>query len=119
MLFVSGLGNTFPVFFPPLLQEFGGSRAATAMAVTLIWVVGAALGPVAGHLVDRGSPRALVVLGLLATAAGLTVAVLAPTLGVFVVALGVGVGIGIGLTGMVTQAAVIATDYRRRRGLAT
>jgi predicted MFS family arabinose efflux permease len=119
MLFVSGLGNTFPVFFPPLLQEFGGSRAATALAVTLIWVVGAALGPVAGHLVDRGSPRALVAVGLLATAMGLAVAALAPTLGVFVVALGAGVGVGIGLTGMVTQAAVIATDYRRRRGLAT
>ena len=119
MLFVSGLGNTFPVFFPPLLEEFGGSRAATALAVTLIWVVGAALGPVAGHLVDRRSPRGLVAVGLLATAAGLAVAALAPTLGVFVLALGIGVGLGIGLTGMVTQAAVIAAEYRRRRGLAT
>ena len=36
MLFVAGLGNTFPVFFPPLLAEFGGSRAGTAMAVTLL-----------------------------------------------------------------------------------
>ena len=81
MLLVSGIGNTFPVFFPPLLHEFGGSRAATALAVTLIWVGGAMLAPVAGHLVDRWSPRALVVVGLLATAAGLTVAALAPTLG--------------------------------------
>jgi predicted MFS family arabinose efflux permease len=119
MLFVSGIGNTFPVFFPPLLEEFGGSRAATALAVTLIWVGGAALGPVSGHLVDRASPRALVVVGLLATAAGLAVASLAPTLRVFVLALGIGVGVGVGLTGMVTQAAVIAAEYRRRRGLAT
>jgi predicted MFS family arabinose efflux permease len=119
MLFVSGIGNTFPVFFPPLLQEFGGSRAATALAVTLIWVGGAVLGPVAGYLVDRGSPRALVVAGLLATAVGLAVASLAPTLRVFVLALGIGVGVGVGLTGMVTQAAVIAADYRRRRGFAT
>jgi predicted MFS family arabinose efflux permease len=119
MLFVSGIGNTFPVFFPPLLEEFGGSRAATALAVTLIWVGGALLGPVSGHLVDRASPRALVAVGLLATAAGLGVASLAPTLRVFVLALGIGVGVGVGLTGMVTQAAVIAADYRRRRGLAT
>ena len=118
MLFVSGIGNTFPVFFPPLLDEFGGSRAATALAVTLIWVGGAALGPVSGHLVDRASPRALVAVGLLATAAGLAVASLAPTLRVFVLALGIGVGVGVGLTGMVTQAAVIAAEYRRRRGLA-
>ena len=119
MLFVSGIGNTFAVFFPPLLEEFGGSRAATALAVTLIWVGGALLGPLSGHLVDRWSPRALVAIGLLATAGGLAVASLAPTLGVFVLALGTGVGIGVGLTGMVTQAAVIAADYRRRRGFAT
>jgi predicted MFS family arabinose efflux permease len=119
MLFVSGIGNTFPVFFPPLLREFGGTRAATALAVTLIWVGAAVLGPVSGHLVDRSSPRALVAAGLLATALGLAVAALAPTLGLFVLALGVGAGVGVGLTGMVTQAAVIAACYRRRRGLAT
>jgi predicted MFS family arabinose efflux permease len=119
MLLVSGIGNTFPVFFPSLLHEFGGSRAGTALAVALIWVGGAVLGPVAGHLVDRGSPRALVTVGLLATAAGLTVAALAPTLRVFALALGIGAGVGVGLTGMVTQASVIAAYYRRRRGIAT
>jgi MFS family permease len=119
MLFVSGIGNTFPIFFPPLLEEFGGSRAATAMAVTLMWTAGAVLAPLAGHLVDRWSPRALIVVGLGAAAAGLGVAALAPTLAVFVLALGLGVGIGVGLTGMVPQAAVIAADYRRRRGIAT
>ena len=60
MLFVSGIGNTFPVFFPPLLAEFGGSRAATALAVTLMWTFGAVLAPLAGYLVDRWSPRALI-----------------------------------------------------------
>jgi predicted MFS family arabinose efflux permease len=119
MLFVSGIGNTFPVFFPPLLAEFGGSRAATALAVTLMWTFGAVLAPLAGHLVDRWSPRALIGLGLGASAAGLAVAALAPTLTVFVLGLGVGAGIGIALTGMVPQAAVINADYRRRRGVAT
>ncbi|HEU5193852.1 MAG TPA: MFS transporter [Methylomirabilota bacterium] len=119
MLFVSGITNTFPVFFPPLLAEFGGSRAGTALAVTLIWVAGAALSPVAGHLVDRTSPRALVAAGITATALGLGLGAVAPTLRVFTLAFGLGVGIGIGCTGMVTQAAVINARYRRRRGLAT
>jgi MFS family permease len=119
MLFVSGISNTFPVFFPPLLAEFGGSRAATALAVTLIWVCGAALSPVAGHLVDRASPRALVTVGIAVTAAGLGLAAVAPTLRMFALALGLGAGVGIGLTGMVTQAAVINARYRRRRGFAT
>src|SRR5256885_10107145 len=68
MLFVSGVSNTFPVFFPPLLAEFGGSRAGTALAVTPIWIAGAALSPVAGHLVHRASPRALVAGGVAAPA---------------------------------------------------
>jgi predicted MFS family arabinose efflux permease len=119
MMFVSGISNTFPVFFPPLLTEFGGSRAGTALAVTLIWMAGAVLSPVAGHLVDRSSPRVLVAAGIAATALGLGLGALAPSLRVFTLTFGLGVGIGIGCTGMVTQAAVINARYRRRRGFAT
>lgn len=119
MMLVSGIGNTFPVFFPSLLAEFGGSRGATAFGVTLLWIGGAVLGPVAGRLVDRGSPRRLVALGLAAAGLGLGAAALAPSLALFTLGFGVGGGIGVGLTGMVTQAAVIAAAYRRRRGFAT
>lgn len=118
MLLVSGIANTFPVFFPPLLDEFGGSRAATALTVTLLWLGGAVLGPVAGHLVDRWNPRVLVTIGLGAVALGLTLGALAPTLPVFLLAVGVGGGVGVGLTGMVTQAALIADAYVGRRGFA-
>jgi len=119
MLVVSGIANTFPVFFPALLSEFGGSRAATASTVSLLWLGGAVLGPVAGHLVDRWSPRLVVATGLGATALGLAGAMLAPSLPLFIASLGLGGGVGIGLTGMVTQAAVVADTYVRRRGFAT
>jgi predicted MFS family arabinose efflux permease len=119
MMLVGGIGNSFPVFFPPLLTEFGGSRAATALTVTLLWVGGAVFGPVAGFLVSRGDPRRIVSLGLAVTVAGLVVGALAPTLRVFTLAVGAGTGVGVGLTGMVTQAAVIADTYVRRRGFAT
>lgn len=119
MLFVSGIANTFPVFFPSLLEEFEGSRAATASTVTLLWIGGAVLGPLAGWLVTRWNPRLTVVFGLVAVALGLGVGALAPSLTVFVAAVGIGGGIGIGLTGMVTQAALIADQFVARRGLAT
>jgi MFS family permease len=119
MLLVSGIGNTFPVFFPPLLAEFGGSRAATALTVSLIWICGAVVGPVAGALVDRRDPRLIVAAGIVATALGLGGGALAPTLPVFIGCVGIGAGIGVGLTGMVTQAAIIADAYTRRRGFAT
>jgi MFS family permease len=119
MLLISGIANTFPVFFPPLLAEFGGSRAATALTVSLIWICGALLGPVAGALVDRRDPRLIVVAGILATALGVLGGAVAPTLPVFIGSVGLGAGVGVGLTGMVTQAAVIADSYTRRRGFAT
>src|SRR5688500_20170587 len=70
MLLVSGIGNTFPVFFPPLLAEFGGSRAATALTVSLIWIGGAVIGPVAGALVARRDARPSIGGGMLASALG-------------------------------------------------
>jgi predicted MFS family arabinose efflux permease len=119
MMLVGGIGNSFPVFFPPLLAEFGGSRAATALTVTLLWGGGAVCGPLAGYVVGRGDPRWLVIVGLVVTAAGLVVGAFAPDLRSFTLAVGIATGIGVGLTGMVTQAAVIADTYVTRRGFAT
>jgi len=118
MLFVSGFSNTFPVFFPPLLDEFGGSRAATAATVSLLWAGGALVGALAGYLVVRYNPRWVVIAGIFAMALGLALGTLAPTLPWFVAVVGGLGGIGIGLTGMVTQAALLADTYVRRRGLA-
>jgi MFS family permease len=118
MLLVTGLANTFPVFFPALLAEYGGSRAATAAAVTLLWTGGAVMGPLAGWWVSRGSPRLVVIAGFLAAAAGLGLGAAATSLGAFTLAVGIGVGIGVGLTGMVAQAALVADAYVRRRGVA-
>jgi predicted MFS family arabinose efflux permease len=119
MLLVAGITNTFPVFLPALLAEFGGSRAATASTASLLWVGGALLSPLAGYLVARWNPRRLVCLGLGIVAGGMILGGLAPTLPLFLVAMGVGGGIGLGLTGMTTHAALIADAYVRRRGLAT
>ena len=118
MLFVSGFSNTFPVFFPPLLDEFGGSRAATAATVSLIWTGGALVGALAGYLVVRYNPRWVVIAGIFAMVLGLTLGTLAPGLPSFVGLVGGLGGIAVGLTGMVTQAALLADAYVRRRGLA-
>src|SRR4029450_555763 len=119
MLLVAGITNTFPVFLPALLAEFGGTRAATASAASLLWVGGAVLSPVAGYLVARWNPRLLVSLGLGIVALGMILGSLAPTLPLFIAALG-GLGrIGLCVTRMTTHAALIADTYVRRRGLAT
>jgi predicted MFS family arabinose efflux permease len=118
MLLVSGIANTFPVLLPSLLAEFGASRGATALPVSLAWLGGAALGPLAGYLIARGDPRLLVSAGLVAAAAGTGLGARAVRLWDFSVPLAVGMGIGVGFTGLATQAALLGGVYVRRRGLA-
>jgi predicted MFS family arabinose efflux permease len=119
MLLVAGITNTFPVFLPALLADFGGSRAATSATASLLWIGGALLSPIAGYLVTHWNPRRLVCLGLAIVAGGMLIGSAAPTLPLFLLAMGVGGGIGLGLAGMTTHAALIADAYVRRRGLAT
>jgi predicted MFS family arabinose efflux permease len=80
---------------------------------------GALLSPVAGYLVAHWNPRRLICIGLAIVATGMLLGSFAPTLPLFLLAMGVGGGIGLGLTGMSTHAALIADAYVRRRGLAT
>ncbi len=106
------------LFLPSLLGEFHASRAATALPMSVVWIGGAVLGPVAGWLVARQNPWVVVVTGLAAAACGLALGSIAPTLPLFVASVGVAVGIGLGLTAISSQAALLADAYRRRRGVA-
>jgi len=118
MLLISGFPNSFVLFLPPLLAEFHASRATTASPMSFIWITAAALGPVAGWLVARRNPRVVVMTGLGATALGLLLGARAPTLPIMIASVGIAVGVGLGLTGLSTQAALLADSYSRRRGVA-
>jgi len=118
MLLISGFPNSYVLFLPPLLAEFHASRATTASPMSFIWIAAAALGPVAGWLVARRNPRGVVMTGLGATALGLLLGSQAATLPVMIASVGIAVGVGLGLTGLSTQAALLADSYSRRRGVA-
>jgi predicted MFS family arabinose efflux permease len=118
MLLISGFPNSFVLFLPPLLAEFQASRATTASPMSFIWIAAAALGPIAGWLVARRNPRLVVMTGLGCTAIGLVLGANAPTLPVMIASVGIAVGVGLGLTGLSTQAALLADSYSRRRGVA-
>jgi MFS family permease len=58
-----GLHNYgFTVFFLPLSQDLGLSRAATSLAFSLARVEGAIEGPFVGYLIDRFGPRPMIIL---------------------------------------------------------
>jgi MFS family permease len=57
-----GLHNYgFTVFFLPVTQELGLTRAATSLAFSLARAQGSFLSPVVGHLVDRHGPKPMMI----------------------------------------------------------
>jgi MFS family permease len=66
-----GLHNYgFTVFFLPLSNDLGLSRAATSLAFSLARVEGAVEGPFVGYLIDRFGPRPMILLAALMTGIG-------------------------------------------------
>jgi len=66
-----GLHNYgFTVFFLPLSQDLGLSRAATSLAFSLARVEGAIEGPFVGYLIDRFGPRPMILVATLMTGIG-------------------------------------------------
>jgi MFS family permease len=55
----------FTVFFLPISQELGLSRAATSLAFSLSRAQGAVEAPLVGYLVDRFGPRPIIVIAAL------------------------------------------------------
>ena len=60
----------FTVFFLPVSQELGLSRAATSLAFSLARAEGAIEGPLVGYLVDRHGPRPMIVTAAVLTGIG-------------------------------------------------
>ena len=84
--------TSFSLLFPPILDEFGWQRGVTAAAFSVGFVASVVLAPLAGVLMDRWGPRAVIPLAAATAALGLVAATLVSspvglyaTLGVMVV----------------------------------
>ena len=60
----------FSVFFLPLSQDLGLSRASTSLVFSLARAQGAFEGPLAGYFMDRYGPRPLMILAILTAGIG-------------------------------------------------
>lgn len=66
-----GLHNYgFTVFFLPISQDLGLSRAATSLAFSLARVEGAIEGPFVGYFIDRFGPRPMILIATILTGLG-------------------------------------------------
>ena len=60
----------FTIFFLPITQELGLSRAATSLVFSLARAEGAIEGPLAGYIIDRFGPRPMMLAGVILSGLG-------------------------------------------------
>ena len=108
----------FTVFFLPITQELGLSRAATSLVFSLARAEGAVEGPLAGYLIDRLGPRPMILAGVILSGIGyMLLATVESYYGFLIVYLGV-ISLSFSAGFMHSPMVLANTWFIRRRALA-
>ncbi len=109
---------SYGVLFKPLVEDLGGSRLAVASALPLSFIVVGLAAPFVGRAIDRGAIRAVMLLGAVALSGGFFALSRVSNLWQFYVAFGLFIALGLALIGGISNTALVATWFVRRRGTA-
>ncbi len=113
-----GTFNAFGIFLKPVLTEFGWTRAMTAGAFSLSWIMHGLLAIVMGRLTDRFGPR--LVITLCGFFLGIGYLLISQISAIWQLYLFYGVIIGTGMSGtFVPLTSTVARWFVARRGLMT
>ena len=118
MAIQNGIVMAFAVFYLPLIQEFGASRAEVAGVQSVVLLLGGFGGPAVGYALDRLGPRRLFQGGTLLAALGLLLASRAGSLPLLLLTYGIIAGIGLSALGSQPNMVVAALWYPGARGKA-
>ncbi|MBI4188830.1 MAG: MFS transporter [Chloroflexi bacterium] len=110
--------NTFSVFYPAIVDEFGWSRGNTAIMFSISIIVYGVVAPVAGNLMDRFGPRLVFPIGATVMGAGLALCSLARTQWQFYLLYGVIVAAGLSIIGWTPCIALVSKWFVNRSGMA-
>jgi MFS family permease len=110
--------TAFSLLFPPILNEFGWDRGATAGAFSFGFVVSALFTPTIGRMMDRFGPRSVMELGTALMAAGFLLAPFTTQPWHLYLTIGVLVGGGSVCLGYSGFSLFLPNWFIRRRGLA-
>ena len=115
MLLGYGMRNTFTVFYPVIVEDFGWSRGGTAIMYSLTLLCYGFVAPVAGGLVDRFNPKFILATGGVIVGAGIALCSLATEMWHFYLLYGVMVAVGLSLTGVTPLSTIITNWFPQRR----
>lgn len=117
-----GLGYSvwysFSVFFLAVIEEFGWSRANTALAFSVFVTIHGLTGPLIGMLVERFNLRLLMPLGAILTGATLAACSLVNSPWQYYLIFGVLTSIALNIVGLIPNYAVLNRWFVKWRGLA-
>ena len=112
------LRNTFSVFYPALVEDFGWARGSTALMFSINIIVYGLTAPIAGGLADRFSPRVVFPVGICIMGGAIALCSVATQQWHFFLLYGVGAAAGLSITGVTTLNTIVARWFVRRRALA-
>ncbi|HZS68099.1 MAG TPA: MFS transporter [Burkholderiales bacterium] len=110
--------TAFSLLLPPIVDEFGWERGATAAAFSFGFILAAVLSPLLGRWMDRFGPRVVIEAGIACVALGLYAARYIAAPWQLYATLGVLVGAGSVCLSYTGQACYLPNWFVRRRGLA-
>jgi MFS family permease len=109
--------NTFSVFYPAIVAEFGWTRGNTALIFSINVLVYGIVAPFAGGLADRFRPRYVLASGAVLTGIGMVLCSLAYEKWHFYLLYGVVAAIGLSIAGWVPLATLLTNWFVRRRAM--
>src|SRR5438477_3368348 len=118
MAIVSPAWFSFPLFYPLMLEEFGWTRYATAVAFSLNLLISAVVSPLVGLLIDRFGPRVVMPIGALLFAVGLFGSSRVHALWQLYLWFGVVSALGFAAVQIVPNTAIISNWFTRNRATA-
>ena len=108
--------NTFSVFYPVIVSDFGWTRGSTAVMYSLTLLSYGLFAPIAGGLADRFKPKYVLAIGGLIVGGGIALCSVATTLWHFYLIYGVMVAIGTSLIGITPLISVLSHWFGSKRG---
>jgi MFS family permease len=108
--------NTFSVFYPVIVSDFGWTRGSTALMYSLTILVYGLFAPVAGGLADKFHPKYVLATGGLVVGCGIALCSTADSVWHFYLVYGVMVAIGLSLIGITPVISVLSHWFGSKRG---
>ncbi len=108
--------NTFSVFYPVIVQDFGWTRGITAIMYSITLLCYGLVAPVAGGLIDRFNPKYILAAGGLIVGSGVALCSLATETWHFYLLYGVMVAVGLSLIGITPLSTIVTNWFPKRKG---